>query len=243
MISKDEFDQEVQSIVRQLLRLYKPQKVVLFGYLGPRRHQAGDGHRLVHRQERRPAARGGSNPGVGYLESGTGSPPISSSTRRRKLSNDCRWAIRSSKASWRKGEYSTMLPEGELKVSGTFSRRKIAQLLIGKGLIRAPGLAAYRWGKIKGAGRCIFRCDPSGRKSSVWRPPTGATWRATAISDSPSNSGGNPSGSVEYRESSASNASHRSRHRLCGAVTLNRYFRMSRTANIRSLPISTGTCH
>ena len=33
MISKDEFDQEVQSIVRQLLRLYKPQKVVLFGSL------------------------------------------------------------------------------------------------------------------------------------------------------------------------------------------------------------------
>jgi uncharacterized protein len=33
MISKDEFDQEVQSIVRQLLRLYRPQKVVLFGSL------------------------------------------------------------------------------------------------------------------------------------------------------------------------------------------------------------------
>ncbi len=33
MVSKDEFDQEVQSIVRQLLRLYKPQKVVLFGSL------------------------------------------------------------------------------------------------------------------------------------------------------------------------------------------------------------------
>ena len=33
MISKDEFDQEVQSIVKQLLRLYKPQKVVLFGSL------------------------------------------------------------------------------------------------------------------------------------------------------------------------------------------------------------------
>jgi uncharacterized protein len=33
MISKDEFDQEVHSIVRQLLRLYKPQKVVLFGSL------------------------------------------------------------------------------------------------------------------------------------------------------------------------------------------------------------------
>jgi predicted nucleotidyltransferase len=33
MVSKDEFDQEVRSIVRQLLRLYKPQKVVLFGSL------------------------------------------------------------------------------------------------------------------------------------------------------------------------------------------------------------------
>ena len=33
MISKDEFDQEVQSIVRQLLRVYQPQKVVLFGSL------------------------------------------------------------------------------------------------------------------------------------------------------------------------------------------------------------------
>lgn len=33
MVSKDEFDREVQSIVRQLLRLYKPQKVVLFGSL------------------------------------------------------------------------------------------------------------------------------------------------------------------------------------------------------------------
>jgi len=33
MISKDEFDQEVQSVVRQLLRLYKPEKIVLFGSL------------------------------------------------------------------------------------------------------------------------------------------------------------------------------------------------------------------
>jgi predicted nucleotidyltransferase len=33
MVSKDEFDHEVQSIVRQLLRLYRPQKIVLFGSL------------------------------------------------------------------------------------------------------------------------------------------------------------------------------------------------------------------
>jgi predicted nucleotidyltransferase len=33
MVSKDEFEREVRSIVRQLLRLYKPQKVVLFGSL------------------------------------------------------------------------------------------------------------------------------------------------------------------------------------------------------------------
>jgi predicted nucleotidyltransferase len=33
MVSKDEFDQEVQSIVQQLLHLYRPQKVVLFGSL------------------------------------------------------------------------------------------------------------------------------------------------------------------------------------------------------------------
>jgi predicted nucleotidyltransferase len=33
MISKDEFDQEVQSIVRQLLRVYQPEKIVLFGSL------------------------------------------------------------------------------------------------------------------------------------------------------------------------------------------------------------------
>ena len=33
MVSKDEFDQEVQNIVKQLLHLYRPQKVVLFGSL------------------------------------------------------------------------------------------------------------------------------------------------------------------------------------------------------------------
>jgi predicted nucleotidyltransferase len=33
MVSRDQFDKEVQNIVRQLVRLYKPQKVVLFGSL------------------------------------------------------------------------------------------------------------------------------------------------------------------------------------------------------------------
>ena len=33
MVSNDEFDREVRNIVRQLLRLYKPQKVVLSGSL------------------------------------------------------------------------------------------------------------------------------------------------------------------------------------------------------------------
>ena len=33
MISKDEFDQEVENIVGQLLRVYRPQKVILFGSL------------------------------------------------------------------------------------------------------------------------------------------------------------------------------------------------------------------
>jgi predicted nucleotidyltransferase len=33
MVSKDQFDKEVQNVVRQLVRLYKPQKVVLFGSL------------------------------------------------------------------------------------------------------------------------------------------------------------------------------------------------------------------
>ncbi len=33
MVSKDEFDREVQSIMKQLLHLYRPQKVVLFGSL------------------------------------------------------------------------------------------------------------------------------------------------------------------------------------------------------------------
>jgi len=33
MISKDQFDKEIQNIVRQLVRLYKPEKVILFGSL------------------------------------------------------------------------------------------------------------------------------------------------------------------------------------------------------------------
>lgn len=33
MLSKDKFDKEIQSIVEQLIRLYKPEKIVLFGSL------------------------------------------------------------------------------------------------------------------------------------------------------------------------------------------------------------------
>jgi len=33
MISKDRFDREIQSIVNQLVRLYKPEKIILFGSL------------------------------------------------------------------------------------------------------------------------------------------------------------------------------------------------------------------
>jgi len=33
MIAKDQFDKEVQDILKQLIHLYKPQKVVLFGSL------------------------------------------------------------------------------------------------------------------------------------------------------------------------------------------------------------------
>ena len=33
MISEDQFDKEIQNIVRQLVRLYKPEKVILFGSL------------------------------------------------------------------------------------------------------------------------------------------------------------------------------------------------------------------
>jgi len=33
MLSKDKFDKEIQSIVEQLLSLYKPEKIILFGSL------------------------------------------------------------------------------------------------------------------------------------------------------------------------------------------------------------------
>ena len=33
MISKDRFDKEIQNIVNQLVRLYKPEKIILFGSL------------------------------------------------------------------------------------------------------------------------------------------------------------------------------------------------------------------
>ncbi len=33
MVSRNEFDQEIENIVGQLLRLYKPQKIILFGSL------------------------------------------------------------------------------------------------------------------------------------------------------------------------------------------------------------------
>lgn len=33
MISKSQFDKEIQNIVRQLIQLYKPQRIVLFGSL------------------------------------------------------------------------------------------------------------------------------------------------------------------------------------------------------------------
>ncbi len=33
MISKDQFDKEIQNIVNQLVRLYKPEKIILFGSL------------------------------------------------------------------------------------------------------------------------------------------------------------------------------------------------------------------
>ena len=33
MISKEQFDEEIQNIVKQLINLYKPEKVILFGSL------------------------------------------------------------------------------------------------------------------------------------------------------------------------------------------------------------------
>jgi len=41
MVSKDEFDQEVQNIVKQLLRRYRPQRVILFGSLARGEIQPG----------------------------------------------------------------------------------------------------------------------------------------------------------------------------------------------------------
>lgn len=43
MISKSRFDKEIQNIVEQLIRLYKPEKIVLFGSLAEGRiHQGTD---------------------------------------------------------------------------------------------------------------------------------------------------------------------------------------------------------
>jgi predicted nucleotidyltransferase len=33
MVSKNQFDEEIQNIVRQLVRLYEPEKIILFGSL------------------------------------------------------------------------------------------------------------------------------------------------------------------------------------------------------------------
>jgi len=33
MISKNQFDKEIQNVVKQLIRLYKPEKIILFGSL------------------------------------------------------------------------------------------------------------------------------------------------------------------------------------------------------------------
>lgn len=43
MISKSQFDEEIRNIVEQLIRLYKPEKVVLFGSLAEGKvHQGTD---------------------------------------------------------------------------------------------------------------------------------------------------------------------------------------------------------
>jgi predicted nucleotidyltransferase len=43
MVSKSRFDKEIQNIVDQLIRLYKPEKVILFGSLAEGRiHQGTD---------------------------------------------------------------------------------------------------------------------------------------------------------------------------------------------------------
>ena len=41
MVSKDQFDIEIQNIVNQLVRLYKPEKIILFGSLAKGRIQQG----------------------------------------------------------------------------------------------------------------------------------------------------------------------------------------------------------
>ncbi len=41
MISKDQFDKEIQNIVNQLVRLYKPEKIILFGSLAKGRIEQG----------------------------------------------------------------------------------------------------------------------------------------------------------------------------------------------------------
>jgi predicted nucleotidyltransferase len=43
MVSKSRFDEEISNIVEQLIRLYKPQKVILFGSLAEgQMHQGSD---------------------------------------------------------------------------------------------------------------------------------------------------------------------------------------------------------
>jgi len=41
MISKDRFDKEIQNIVNQLVQLYKPEKIILFGSLAKDRINQG----------------------------------------------------------------------------------------------------------------------------------------------------------------------------------------------------------
>ena len=41
MISKDQFDKEIQNIVNQLVRLYKPEKIILFGSLAKNQIKQG----------------------------------------------------------------------------------------------------------------------------------------------------------------------------------------------------------
>ncbi|MHC4474993.1 MAG: nucleotidyltransferase domain-containing protein [Planctomycetota bacterium] len=41
MVSKSQFDEEIQSIVRQLVRLYEPEKIILFGSLAKGKIEQG----------------------------------------------------------------------------------------------------------------------------------------------------------------------------------------------------------